>query len=89
MVGLGVGLEPHHIIYRSEVSVPELESLDDPQNGISLCAVCHRIVHQGAMHKGAWYGAREIMIVILERLNEATCGFRWYAVLQILKRGER
>lgn len=60
------GIEAHHIIYRGSLA------LDSVENGISLCADCHRRVHNG--HRDM--SGRAYMLWIIDQLKDFP-DFRW------------
>ena len=62
----------HHIIYRGRLA------LDVVENGISLCAECHRRVHvgHGGMLGHRDMSSREYMLWILDQLKDFP-DFRW------------
>lgn len=49
-----------------------------PENGITLCGVCHDIVQKGFTHKIlGWLSAHESMLVILRKLKDELTPDRW------------
>lgn len=72
-------LDPHHIIYRR----PNRPDLDQTNNLITLCHICHDRVHNG--HQGLT--GREFMLSILAQWR-TTRRWRWEESYQYLKRKE-
>ena len=63
-------LHAHHIIRRSTT----LTLANEPNNGILLCARCHRLIHEYKLS----------MFQILDKLK-SRANFRWNEVYNILK----
>lgn len=77
--GMMSHIEPHHIIYSGQLGV------DTAENGIGLCALCHRLVHCGTTIKGRRLTGRQYMVYILDVLKDQAC-WRWTEAYRELQR---
>jgi len=78
-----VGRMPHHIIYRSQISIKN--GRDEDWNLITLCMDCDHDVHHGTGSGANRVPGRKVMLNILKKLDHVV-GHRWGRAYQQLRR---